>query len=106
MSKISPKTSQAARSETQIYLFRLYVTGATLRSTRAVRNLTQLCDQHLAGRYKLEVVDIYQQPALASQEQIIAAPTLVKQFPLPLRRFIGDLSNKEHLLLGLDIEKA
>lgn len=82
---------------------RLYVTGATPRSTRAIANLRRLCDQYLPGRYTLEVVDVYQQPHLAREGQIIAAPTLVKSFPLPLRKFIGDMSNTANLLAGLDV---
>jgi circadian clock protein KaiB len=83
---------------------RLYVTGATPRSSRAIANLRKLCDQYLAGRYKLEVIDVYQRPELAREGQIIAAPTLVKSFPLPLRRFIGDMSNTTNLLAGLDVQ--
>ena len=86
------------------YAMKLYVTGATPRSTQAVTNLRRLCDQYLPGRYKLEVIDIYQQPALARQGQVIAAPTLVRTLPSPLRRFIGDMSNVAHLLSGLDIQ--
>jgi circadian clock protein KaiB len=91
------------RPRNENYLLRLYVTGATPRSTRAVVNLKTLCEQYLPGRYTLEVVDVYQQPSRASEEQIICSPTLVKHLPLPLRRFIGDLSNTEKLLLGLDV---
>lgn len=82
----------------------LYVTGATARSARAVTNLRKLCDEHLPGEYELKVVDIYQQPGLAREGQIIAAPTLVRLLPLPLRRFIGDMSNTENLLTGLEIK--
>lgn len=85
------------------YLLRLYVTGLTPRSSRAVRNLKAVCDEYLAGRYDLEVIDIYQQPALARGEQIIAAPTLIKKLPLPVRRIIGDLSDRERVLVGLDL---
>ena len=85
------------------YLLRLYVTGATPASTRAITNLKGLCEQHLKGRYELEVIDIFQQPVLAKGDQIVAAPTLVKLLPLPLRRFIGDLSDAEGVLLGLDV---
>jgi circadian clock protein KaiB len=86
------------------YLLRLYVTGASERASRAIFNLKNLCERHLSGRYKLEVVDIYQQPGLAKAEQIIAAPTLVKYLPLPLRRFIGDMSRTENILAGLDVQ--
>jgi circadian clock protein KaiB len=86
-----------------VYAMRLYVTGVTPRSTRAIANLRRLCEQHLPGRYKLEVVDVYQQPQLARAVQIIAAPTLIKKFPLPLKRFIGDMSNTRNLLIGLEL---
>jgi circadian clock protein KaiB len=85
------------------FLLRLYVTGTTLRSTRAITNLRHLCDQYLPDRYELEVVDIYQQPELAAREQLVALPTLVKRQPLPLRRLVGDLSNRQRVLAGLDV---
>ena len=84
------------------YVLRLYVTGTTPRSVSAIRNIRKICDEQLKGAYDLEVIDIYQQPLLAKGEQIIAAPTLLKKLPLPLRRFIGDMSNTEQILLGLD----
>ena len=92
---------QAAKN--QNYVLRLYVTGATPRSTQAIQNIRKICDEHLEGRYQLEVIDIYQDPVLAKGEQIIAAPTLVKALPLPLRRFIGDMSRTERILVGLDL---
>lgn len=85
------------------YVLRLYVTGMTPRSARAVANLQAICTEYLDGRYDLEVVDIYQQPALAKGEQIIAAPTLIKKLPLPARRIIGDMSDRARVLLGLDL---
>jgi len=85
------------------YVLRLYVTGMTPRSARAVKNLQVICDEYLNGRYDLEVVDIYQQPVLTKGEQIIAAPTLIKKLPLPMRRIIGDMSNRDRVLLGLDL---
>jgi circadian clock protein KaiB len=85
------------------YLLRLYVVGTTPRSSRAIVNIRKICDEHLAGRYELEVVDVLQNPALAAGEQIVAAPTLIKKLPLPLRRFIGDMSETERILLGLDL---
>ena len=98
---------QAAQSPpADRYVLRLYVTGMTSRSERAVRNLQQICDDYLKGRYDLEVVDIYQQPVLAKGEQIIAAPTLIKKLPLPMRRIIGDMSNRERVLLGLDLLRS
>ena len=86
-------------------MLRLYITGMTPNSKRAVENIKNICEEHLKGRYELEVVDIFQQPMLAEGEQIIAAPTLIKQLPHPLRRLIGDMSNKEKVLLGLDLRK-
>jgi circadian clock protein KaiB len=91
------------KSTNDVYVLRLYVTGMTPRSARAVRNLQAICDEHLEGRYDLDVIDIYQQPVLTQGEQIIAAPTLIKKFPLPMRRLIGDMSDRERVLLGLDI---
>ena len=85
------------------YLLRLYVTGMTPRSSRAVSNLRAICDEFLAGWYDLEVIDIYQEPVLTKGEQIVAAPTLIKKLPLPTRRIIGDMSNRERVLLGLDL---
>ena len=85
------------------YLLQLFVTGMTSRSARAVDNLRTICDERLEGRYDFEVIDIYQQPELTRGEQIIAAPTLIKKLPLPMRRLIGDLSNRQRLLLGLDL---
>jgi circadian clock protein KaiB len=85
------------------YVLRLFVSGMTPRSTRAVQNVRAICEEHLQGRYDLEVIDIYQQPTLARGEQIIAAPTLVKKSPAPLRYIIGDLSSTERVLRGLDL---
>jgi len=81
---------------------RLYVTGTTPKSVKAIKSLREICDQYLKDRCDLEVIDIYQQPVLAEGEQIIAVPTLVKKLPLPLRRFIGDMSDIERILMGLD----
>ena len=89
--------------DSQRYVLKLYVTGKTPRSTRAVENLRAICDEYLEGRYDLEVIDIYQQPALLAGEQIIAAPTLVKKHPLPMRRLVGDMSNRARVLVGLDL---
>ena len=85
------------------YVLRLYVAGTTPRSNRAVANIREICEHNLYGRYELQVIDIYQNPDLAVGEQIIAAPTLVKHLPMPLRRFIGDLSNTERILVGMDL---
>ncbi len=88
------------------YVLRLYVTGVTPRSTRAILNIKEICETHLQGHYELEIIDVYQQPVLAKGEQIIAAPTLIKYLPLPLRRFIGDMSRTDKILLGLDLRPA
>jgi len=87
------------------YILKLYVTGTTPQSVRAIENIRHVCDEHLKGRYSLEVIDLYKNPNLAAGEQIIAAPTLVKQLPLPLRRIIGDMSNIDKVLVGLDLKK-
>ena len=85
------------------YVFRLYVTGKTPNSMRAIANLKEVCEEHLPGRYDLQVIDIYQQPELAERDQIVAVPTLIKQLPAPLRRMIGDLSDRERVVVRLDL---
>lgn len=85
------------------YVLRLYVSGMTPNSRRAIDNVKRICEEHLKGRYELEIIDIYQQPIFAKEGQIIAAPTLVKELPAPLRKFIGDMSQTERILLGLDL---
>jgi circadian clock protein KaiB len=101
---LKAKLERVARSRrTERYVLRLYVTGMTARATRAIANVREICDQHLKGRCELEVIDVYQRPVLAREEQIIAAPTLVKELPLPLRRIIGDMSQRDRVLLGLDL---
>ena len=85
------------------YVLRLYVSGMTPNSQRAIENVRKICAEHLEGRYQLEIIDIYQQPNFAKEGQIIATPTLVKELPEPLRKFIGDMSHTERILLGLDI---
>ena len=84
-------------------MLHLYITGVTPNSTRAVKNLKDICERHLKGRYELLIIDLYQQPELASRDQIVAAPTLIKNHPQPLRRLVGDLSNQERVLIGLGI---
>ena len=86
------------------YLFRLYVAGNTLRSTRAVANVRRIADRHLPGRYELEVIDVYQQPEAMKREQVVAVPTLIKELPLPSRTFVGDMSNTERILIGLNLK--
>ena len=96
----------AARNEgagKRDYVLRLFVTGHTQKSMRAVRNITRLCEQHLHGSYELEVIDVYQQPELAAQHQLVAAPTLFKLLPLPPRKLIGDMSDTGRVLAGLGI---
>jgi len=91
------------RAPAKRYLLRLFVTGATPRSVRAIQNIRAVCEEQLQGRYDLEVIDIYQNPEKAKPQQIVVAPTLVKELPLPVRRLIGDLTDKERVLIGLDI---
>jgi len=88
------------------FLLRLYVTGQTPRSVKSIDNLKRFCEKHLKDQYEMEVIDIYQQPGLASENQIVAAPTLIKSLPLPLRRLVGDLSNQDRVLTGLDLKIA
>lgn len=87
------------------YVLRLYIAGSTSRSVSALTNLKKICEEYLDGRYELEVIDLYQMPALAKDEQIIAAPTLIKKLPLPFRRIIGDMSDVGKVLMGLDLKK-
>ncbi len=87
-----------------LYLLRIFITGQTTRSTLALENIRKICEEHLPDRYRLEVIDIYQEPQKASEAQIIAAPTVVKVLPEPLRRIIGDLSDVEKVLIGLDLK--
>lgn len=98
--------SLSKKPQKERYVLRLYVTGMTPRSTEAFAMIKGICDEHLEGRYDLEVVDIYQHPYLAKDEQIIAVPTLVKKLPVPLRRLIGNLSDKDRVLLGLDLRRT
>ena len=85
--------------------FRLYVAGQTPKSLAAIANLKKICEAHLAGRYAVEVIDLFDNPQLAARDQVLAVPTLVRQLPEPLKRFIGDLSKTERVLVGLDIER-
>jgi len=94
-----------SRSQPTLYVLRLYVTGMTPQSAQAIANIKKICEEHLYGHYELEVVDLYQNPQLAKGEQIIAAPTLIKKLPLPLRRIIGNMSDIERVLVGLDLQK-
>jgi len=87
------------------YILRLYITGTTRRSVLALTNLKRICEEYLEGQYELEVIDLYRMPGLAKDEQIIAAPTLIKKLPLPFRRIIGDMSDIEKVIMGLDLKK-
>jgi circadian clock protein KaiB len=97
------RKAASPRQKKATYLLRLYVTGTTGKSVRAIQNVRRICDEHLRGLYDLEVVDIYKNLPLARGDQIIAAPTLIKRLPEPLRRLIGDMSDEERVLVGLDI---
>jgi circadian clock protein KaiB len=110
-SKMKRKKSVAGTSQKHArkrsiarYALRLYITGQTPRSRQSVENLRALCDKYIPNQFDLEVVDIYQQPAMAAAGQIIAAPTLIKSMPLPLRRLVGDFSDQNRVILGLDIK--
>jgi len=105
--KTNPTQPVLPKAESNSYVLQLFVAGQSPKSVHAIANIRKICDENLQGRYELEVIDLYQQPQLAQGEQIIAVPTLIKKLPLPLRRIIGDLSNTERVLVGLDIrEKA
>jgi circadian clock protein KaiB len=93
----------AAQPEAAHYLLRLFVSGSTPRSIRAIQNIRALCEERLHGRYELRVIDVYQHPERLEEEQVVVTPTLVKKLPLPLRRIIGDLSDTERVLVGLNI---
>ena len=95
----------AAAHDAVPYVLLLYIAGTTPRAVRAIANVRMICEDHLAGRFDLEVIDISQYPALAANEQIIAAPTLIRKLPLPHRRFIGDMSETDRILKGLDLPR-
>jgi circadian clock protein KaiB len=92
-----------AKAEDEKYILRLYIAGKKRKSSKAIANLNRVCEEHLAGRYELEIIDILEQPTLARDEQIVAVPTLIKKLPDPLRKLIGDMSDKEKVLLGMDL---
>ena len=93
-------------SEVEVWALRLYVAGQTPRSVTAFANIKRLCEEHLPGRYTIEVIDLLQQPQLAAGDQILAIPTLVRKLPAPLRKIVGDLSNTERTLVGLNLKPA
>lgn len=108
MSKARPSTAAfetaIERAGEERYELRLYIAGTTPASSKSVENLRAICEEHLKGRYELMVIDVFQQPVLAKDEQIIAVPTLIKKLPAPIRRIVGDLSNEHRVLVGLDLK--
>lgn len=98
--------ARLAEQETATYVLTLFVTGASEMSGRAIANVRALCDQHLAGRYDLEVVDVHRDPSMMSTHDVVAAPTLIKEQPLPKRMLVGDLSDTARVLAALDIRGA
>jgi len=101
--KTAVKKTRKTGPKKEMWLLRLYVAGQTPNSVRAIENIKRICEEFLKGRYDLEVIDIYQQPVLAKGDQIIAVPTLIRKLPPPLRKFIGDMSASERILVGLDL---
>ena len=97
---------KAAQAYPEGYNLRLYIAGQTPKSITAIANLKTLCETHLSGRYSIEIVDLIKNPSLAQRDQIIAVPTLIRDFPEPIRRIIGDLSNTERVLMGLDVNQV
>lgn len=93
----------AAAASEESWQLRLYVAGQTPNSARAIVNLRKICEEHLQGRYELKVIDLYQQPELAQRAQIVAVPTLIRELPVPIRQIIGDMSNVERVLIGLEL---
>lgn len=93
----------AKQADQRKYLLRLYIAGTNPKSARAIENVRRICEEHLAGRYELEVIDLYKHRVLSKGEQIVAVPTLIKHLPSPLRKFIGDMSDTERILVGLDL---
>jgi len=98
------KEKTSAEPDAAMYILCLYITGLTPKSTKAIANIRKLCEKHLADNYELKIIDIYQQPQMAREEQIVATPTLIKKQPLPVRRLIGDMSDTERFLAGIDLK--
>lgn len=96
--------AKAAQKDRSQYVLRLYVAGMTPRSMRAITSIKNICEEYLADRYDLAVIDLYQQPVLAKGDEIVATPTLIKQLPAPLRKLIGDLSDVDRVLVGLNLK--
>jgi len=101
-SKVKVKAESPGNAK---YILRLFVSGILPNSARAIKNINAICDQYLKGRYELEIIDIYQQPSLALTEELIAVPVLIKKFPLPEEKMLGDLSNIQEVLKGLSLVK-
>jgi circadian clock protein KaiB len=101
--KSSTEAFERALDEKEVYVLKLFVSGMTSGSIRAVQNIRKICEEHLKNRFELEIIDIYQQPELARRDQIIAVPTLLKKLPAPLQQFIGNLSDSEKILVGLNL---
>ncbi|HEX3178996.1 MAG TPA: circadian clock KaiB family protein [Methylomirabilota bacterium] len=102
----SPPKGGDEGNNPDVWNLRLYVAGQTPKSARAISNLRKICDEHLAGRYSIEVIDLLKDPHLARGDQILAIPTLVRRLPEPIKKIIGDLSNSERVLIGLDLRAA
>src|SRR5579859_1190194 len=102
--KSAPRKPRPARAKSDAYILRLYVAGLTSNSMTALANLKQICEEHLAGRYEIQVIDLLANPRLAQGDQILAIPTLVRKLPVPMRKIIGDLSDTERVLIGLDLQ--
>ena len=100
-----PKVERKAQQQEEIWELRLYVAGQTPKSLTAFANLKRICEEHLAGKYQIEIIDLIESPQLARSDQILAIPTLVRKLPTPIRKIIGDLSNTERVLLGLDVHR-
>jgi len=103
MEQPKAKPTRAIKAKLDTIILRLYVIGETPRSQAAFTNLTKICEEHLAGRYKIQVVDLRENPKLSRDDQILAIPTLVRKLPAPVRKILGDLSNTERVLIGLDL---
>jgi circadian clock protein KaiB len=103
--QLSESGIAASPSEAKAYVLRLYVAGQTPKSVLAFKNLQQICEDHLQGRYEIEIIDLLENPQLAGGDQILAVPTLVRRLPEPIKKIIGDLSNTERVLVGLDLQE-
>lgn len=102
---VKPARKKTRRAKSKEYLLRLYVAGQTPRTVMALSNLKTICEEHLAGRYEIEVVDLLVDPTLARGDQILALPTLIRRLPPPVKKIIGDLTDAEHVLVGLDLRR-